>query len=159
MYENGVPVEIGGKSYTLVFTLAAMLMMSDRYGGMDELGDLLTGGPDIEETDDEAEKARKLEAQRKAQIQSLQETPWLIATLANQGTLLKDSTLKPGDPELLTPEQVALRVLPYQLSALSAAMTKAIGIGMNTEHDTDDPGETDVVLEELERKNAEGAAV
>jgi hypothetical protein len=157
MYENGVPVEIGGKPHTLVFTLAAMLMMSERYGGMDELGELLTG-PETEETDDEAEKARKLAEQRKARLRAMQETPWLIATLANQGALLENSALKPGDPELLTPEQVALQVPPYRLGELSAALTKAIRIGMNTQHDTDENEETDVVLEELERKNAAGAA-
>lgn len=157
MYEKGVPVTIGGKPCTLVFTLAALMMLTDRYGGVQEMAEAFNG-PDVTDEDTPEEATQKLAAKKKARLYGIKETPWLIATLANQGYMLEHGPRKADDPELLTPETVALQVLPRDMRALNAAFMEAISIGMGTLHGEGEDAETDVVLEELEQKNAAGAA-
>lgn len=150
MYEGGVSVTIGGREHRLVFTLAALLAVKEHFGGIQQMNLALTG-PSINEEDSDEVKAEKQIAIEEAQENLLTEVPWLLATLANQGAMLANPR-----EETITPEEVALKVMPYQLQALLEAAFKAINIGMSMEHQTDG-GKRDPVLEELDAKNAEGA--
>lgn len=150
MYEGGVSVTIGGRGYTLVFTLAALLEVTEKYGGLEEMAEVFNG-PTINEEDSDKVKAEKQKAQAKAQIGSVVHMPWLLAVLVNQGELLKDPKAVP-----VTAEQLALTLLPRDLKLLMEKAMQAINLGMSMEHEPDQ-GKRDPVLEELDRKNAEGA--
>ena len=150
MYEGGVSVTIGGRDYQMVFTLAALLAVKKRYGGIRQMAEAFNG-PTINEWDSEEEKVEKALAQQKAQEDAVDELPWLIATLINQGELLEDPKA-----ETLTPEHVALRILPKYIETLMGQVMEAIAIGMGTEHE-DGEEKRDPVLEELDTKNAVGA--
>ena len=152
MYEDGVKVDIGGREFNFVFTLAALLQITKKYGGLEEMGETFSG-PTINEWDDDETVADKKAAQKKAQTDALDHLPWLIATLANQGEWLKDT-----QAEAIAPEWVAMRLLPRDMERLMQAVYKSIAVGMGTET-AQDESPRDPVLEELDRKNAEGAGV
>lgn len=134
MNEKGRKVEINGKQYNLVYTSAAMLAVIDKYGDVEGMADKLQSNP--------AEAARIV--------------PWLIATLANQGVMLETGNTKPNNPDLVSPEWVALYTMPKDWRPLMDECMAAIAIGNGTYHEVVDSGPVDVVLEELQ-KNAAGA--
>lgn len=150
MYEGGVSVTIGGREYKMVFTLAALLAVKNRYGGLQEMAEAF-GGPAINEWDSEEEKEQKSIAGQKAQEDAIEQLPWLIATLINQGELLADPKA-----EEIPPEYIALRILPRDVERLMNHVMEAIAIGMGTEHEEEEV-KRDLVLEELDIKNAKGA--
>ncbi|NLD52890.1 MAG: hypothetical protein GX650_08320 [Clostridiales bacterium] len=152
MHEEGVAVSIGGREYRMVFTLAALLAVKKQYGGLQEMVELFNG-PTINDWDSEEEQLEKLVAQEKAQMDALDHLPWLLSTLINQGELLKDPKA-----ELVTPEYIALRIMPRDMQHLMGLFEQAIALGMSMEH-TPDEGKRDPVLEELDAKNGEGAGV
>lgn len=158
MFEKGYPVKIGGKDYLMVFSLAAMLAITERYGGIEEMANALQGPAD-DEGDTEEIIREKAAARKKARINSLSELPWLITLLINQGIMLESGNTSVGNPALLTPEKTAVLIPPRELQGHMAAVMGAIAIGMGTYHGDDPNEERDVVLDELQRKNAEGAAV
>ena len=152
MYEKGVRIEIGGKDVNLVFTLAALLQIGEKFGGLDEMAAEFNG-PTIEEGDDEATIATKQKEQAKANMATLAHLPWLVAVLATQGELLNDPKAEP-----ITPEWVGIHLLPKDAGQLMQSVNTAIAIGMATEVPLSE-GKTDPVLEELDRKNVKGAEV
>lgn len=151
-------VNIGGKSYNLAFTLAAMGQLADRFGGLEALADMMGGNSPVE-GDTEEEKKRKETAQRAASAKMSSELPWLVATMANQGiklAALEDPKAKKVD--LLTPDTVGLLAKPVQFRELMEAVVNAINDGMRTEHEAPENPEVDVTLQEIESKNVVGAA-
>lgn len=134
MNEKGREVEINGKQYNLVYTSAAMLAIIERFGDVEGMAGKLQ--------ENQAEAARIV--------------PWLIATLANQGIMLETGNTKPNNPDLLTPELVALWTMPNEWHYLIGECMDAIAIGNGTYHKAEENGPVDVVLEEIE-KNAAGA--
>ena len=133
MNEKGRAVEIDGKQFTLVYTSAAMLTIIEKYGDVEGMADKLQ--------ENQAEAARIV--------------PWLISILANQGVMLATGNTKPTNPDLITPEWVALHTMPKDWQPLMGECMTAIAIGNGTYHQVDE-GPVDVVLEEIE-KNADGA--
>ena len=158
MFEKGYPVKINGKEYLMVFSLAAMNAIIDRYGGIEEMAEVLRGPAD-DDLDAEEIKRDKEAARKKAMAKSTLELPWLIATLVNQGIMLESGNTSPNNPALLTPEKAAVFIPPRELHGHMSAVMSAIAIGMGTYHGDDPNEERDVVLDELRQKNAEGAAV
>ena len=150
MYEDGVQVKLGGREYDMVFTLAALLAIKKRYGGVQDMSNQFNG-PEINEWDDEALVKEKSAAQTKARGDAIDELPWLMAILISQGEMLKDPKAAP-----ITPEYVALRVLPKDMDVLLGAAMKALAIGLGTEQPVSTE-KKDPVLEELEGKNAVSA--
>ena len=150
MYEDGVQVKLGGREYDMVFTLAALLAVKKRYGGVQEMAEQFDG-PEINEWDDEATVTEKTAARTKAKEGALDEMPWLIATLISQGEMLKDPKAAP-----VTAEYVGLRVMPRDMDTLMTSAMRAISIGLGTEHPLSSV-KRDPVLEELEGKNVESA--
>ena len=134
MNEKGREVEINGKKYNLVYTSAAMLAILDKFGGVDRMADKC----------------------RESQEETARITPWLIALLANQGIMLETGNTNPNNPDLFTPELVALWTMPKEWYHLINECMGAIAIGNGTYHKAVDDGPVDVVLEEIE-KNAAGA--
>ena len=149
MYEQGVRVSIGGREHYLVFSLAALLAVKEKYGGLQAMAEVFSG-PDDNEWDSEDVKSEKAKARTKAQENVVDELPWLIATLATQGLWLDDPKA-----EEVSAKWVALHILPKDLGGLMLSANKAIAVGMGAEHG--DAGPRDPVLEELDRKNAGGA--
>lgn len=154
--EGGVPVTINKKQYTLVHTYAATKAVASRYGGVRQMV-LKVSGPADEEGDAPETLAEKAKAREKARIDSLDEIPWLIALHANQGIMLETGNTDPKNPDLLTPEKVGL-ILPKYAGPLTESVMEAIRQGMGVEHQPGEDEEEDVVLTELDLKNATGAA-
>lgn len=136
MNEKGRDVELNGKPYRMVYTSAAMLSIIERFGDVEGMADKLQ--------ENQAEAARIV--------------PWLIATLCNQGIMLETGNTKPNNPDLLTPEWVALYTMPKDWEHLMGECMTAIAIGNGTYHETQDTGPVDVVLEEIEREKNAAAA-
>ena len=128
MFEKGVDVQISGQVYRLTFTTAAMKAVGKKFGGVAELGERL---------------ADKLGA--------IEDACWLIAILANQGTMLKTRNLSPDNPDLLSPELVELLTNPPEIEVLTQACIDAIELGMEIEHPQSDEA-VDVTLEEIKQK-------
>lgn len=148
--ENAVEITLNGKSEQLVFTTAALKAVQDKYGSMQELVEAFVG-QEINEWDDDDVRARKIEAdRRRAESQTLDIVWWLIALLANQGRMLKDTKA-----ELLTDAQVGLYLMPKDVEKMLNACMEAIAKGTGTYHNQDEKP-TDPILEEVE-KNAVGA--
>jgi hypothetical protein len=142
MFEKGVPVEIGGKTYNLVFTVAAMIDVTKRYGGISSMIEGM-GITDVTETDADGNVTvvTEIDADGKETVKQnidekkmLPEIPWLVALLANQGIMMETSDTKPTNPKLITEAYVATFTMPYQFKDLMNAVMEAIGKGNGAEH-------------------------
>lgn len=136
MFEKGVSVQIAGKPRRLVFNTYAMKEVGKRFGGVQEM-------------------AAKLDADK---FESIDILCWLLAMLANQGTMIESGNLNPNNPDLLTADQVAVFTGPKEFEALSHSVTDAIRLGMEMEHKAGDNGPVDVVLEELAEEEKKSPA-
>jgi len=155
MYEKLTPVKVGDKEYPLLYNATAFLDFEERYGEGVSLNALFVG-PDIVDTDTDEEKADKEKARKKATAYTKREMPWLVATLAKQGCLLKAEQGETVEPP--TPEWVSLHWTARQMPHIMASVFLALTRGMQTQHKKGENQEIDVVLEELESKNVESAA-
>jgi hypothetical protein len=156
MREKGVTVMIADQERFLVCTTAAYEMICEKYGDLESMVEVFQGPKDTEYDTPEA-KAEKEKTRKKASNKLFTVAPWLIAALANQGEILKNGNTKPDNLALLTEEKVKLLTSPGEIKDLMQAAMQAISIGFGTEHAIGE-GKRDPVLEELDRKNAEGAA-
>ena len=143
MNQNAVQVTIGGRVYTLLLNLSAYTDIQKRYGTLYTLLDRLAPSKSTEEQTD---AARQAEAQKAVEIYGLTEIPQLVEIL----------TAHSAGP-VISAAEVADTVLPYAFPELTGAVMSAIAAGMHTEHRKTDKQDVDVVLEELEAKNAPGA--
>ena len=75
MYEHGVRINIGGREFTLVFTLAAFLEIKRKYGGITQMAEAMEG-PIVNEWDSDDVKAEK-EAKREAAVQKYEQAKQL----------------------------------------------------------------------------------
>jgi len=156
MLEKGLTVEIRGKKLFLAFTTATLAEIVNKFGGV---GEMLSAfmGPASDPGDTDEIKAEKKIARKNAQYTNLKETPWLIALLANEGAYLLAEDGKAQ--ELVTPDWVARMPSP-QFNAMHDEAVRAIAIGLEMEHVTEQEGKaTDAYLQEIEAKNAVGAGV
>lgn len=136
MFEKGVNVTIAGKPRRLVFNTYAMKEVGKRFGGVQEM-------------------AAKLDADR---FESIDILCWLLAMLANQGTMIATGDLNLNNPDLLTADQIAVFTGPKEFEKLSHSVTEAIQLGMEMEHKAGDSGPVDVVLEELAEEEKKSPA-
>jgi len=137
MYENGGEINIRGKSYPLLFNVAALKEVCARYGGLTELGSKL----------------------KEDFGRAIGEYTWVIALLAQQGIALRN--YEDGTKEnALTQDEIELLMMPAEIFASHNIIMQVINAGMdNGTTNTDEEGEeVDEVLEEvLASKNGEGA--
>lgn len=103
--ERSSLIVIGGEQHEMILTTRATKAISNRYGGLDNLGDKLMKSENME--------------------MALDEIIWLITLLCNQSIEihnLKNSEKKP----LLTEETVELLTSPGELAEYKDAITEAM---------------------------------
>lgn len=148
---------IGGREYYLVFSLAAMAQVAQRYGGIQELMDMFQP-PEINPEDTEESKAEKAKQASAAQVKVMSELPWLIATLANQGTFIQNLETKAKKVELLTADVVGALLKAGDMRMAALAFKEAVEVGSSMEHEEqEENGTKDLGLQEIESKNVGGA--
>lgn len=103
--ERSSLITIGGEQYEMILTTRATKAISNRYGGLDNLGDKLMRSENME--------------------MALDEIIWLITLLCNQSIEihnLRNSEKKP----LLTEKTVELLTSPGELAEYKEAITEAM---------------------------------
>lgn len=136
MYENGGEIIIRGKTYPLLFNVAALKEVGARYGGLTELGEKLKGDYG----------------------RAIDEFIWIITLLIAQGIALKN--FEDGTKEKApTRDEVELLMLPAEIFASQDVIMQVINAGMDSgSAGEDEDEEVDEVLQEvLASKNGEGA--
>lgn len=154
---SDITVQIGKKSYELVFTTAAFVEICKKYGGVEEMAETFQG-EEISEYDSPEVQAQKRADAGKAANKLFEVIPWLVAVLANQGEMLRLGKTKLSDDEKLTEEAVLLMTTPKQIKDLAAPAMEAIRIGFGMEHKQSEGNSLLDEVERQERKNAESAA-
>ena len=98
-------ITIGGEQYEMILTTRATKAISNRYGGLDNLGDKLMKSENME--------------------MALDEIIWLITLLCNQS--IEIHNLRNSDKkQLLTEETVELLTSPGELAEYKDAITEAM---------------------------------
>ena len=102
--ERSYLITIGGEQYEMILTTRATKAISNRYGGLDNLGDKLMKSENME--------------------MALDEIIWLITLLCNQS--IEIHNLRNSDKkQLLTEETVELLTSPGELAEYKDAITEA----------------------------------
>jgi len=106
--ERSALIEIGEVAYPLILTTKATKEIAKRYGGLENLGNILMKSENFE--------------------MALDEIIWLITILANQSILIHNLKNKQDKKELLSEEEVELLTTPFELAeyknAIMACMMK-----------------------------------
>ena len=103
--ERSSLITIGGEQYEMILTTRATKAISNRYGGLDNLGDKLMKSENME--------------------MALDEIIWLITLLCNQS--IEIHNLRNSDKkQLLTEETVELLTSPGELAEYKDAITEAM---------------------------------
>ena len=115
--ERSSLITIGGEQYEMILTTRATKAISNRYGGLDNLGDKLMKSENME--------------------MALDEIIWLITLLCNQS--IEIHNLRNSDKkQLLTEETVELLTSPGELAeykdAITEAMLNGTKINVESEH-------------------------
>lgn len=153
-----IKATIGGQEYELVCTTAAYVEICKKYGGIEEMAEVIQG-PEINEWDSDEVRQQKEDAAANARNKVFEVIPWLLAVLANQGTMLRGNKTSLSDEEKLTEEKVLLYTLPKEIKDLTPIAMEAITAGFSMEHQAPEVDPTLAELEKQERKNGESAAV
>ena len=117
--ERSANINIGGDEYTLLLTTKATKDIAGRYGGLENLGDMLMKSENFE--------------------MAIGEIVWLITLLAYQSILVHNLKHKDAPKELLTEEMVELLTTPVDLATYKVAITEALykGTKRNVESESD----------------------
>ena len=106
--ERSTTIDIGGNEFKMILTTKATKEISQRYGGLENLGDKLMKSENFE--------------------MAIDEVVWLITLLANQSILIHNLRNKDDKRELLTEDEVELFTTPFDLAnyknAIMASMMK-----------------------------------
>lgn len=124
--ERSSLITIGGEQYEMILTTRATKAFSNRYGGLDNLGDKLMRSENME--------------------MALDEIIWLITLLCNQSIEihnLRNSEKKP----LLTEETVELLTSPGELAEYKDAITEAMLKGTKRNIESEDTSKNAVTAE------------
>ena len=124
--ERSSLITIGGEQYEMILTTRATKAISNRYGGLDNLGDKLMKSENME--------------------MALDEIIWLITLLCNQSIEihnLRNSEKKP----LLTEETVELLTSPGEIAEYKDAITEAMLKGTKRNVESDDTSKNAVTAE------------
>lgn len=104
--ERSAIIIIGGMEYELILTTRATKEISQRYGGLESLGDKLL-------------KTENFEL-------ALDEIVWLLTLLANQSILIYNLRHKDKPRDLLTEEEIELLTSPLELASYKNAITESM---------------------------------
>lgn len=150
-------IEIAGKKYELVCTTAAYVEICRKYGGIEEMAEIIQGPQINEWDDDDTIKQKEAEAARAAS-KVFEVIPWLVAVLANQGTMLALRKTKLTEDEELTEDVIRLFTTPKDITGMTPLAMEALSVGFGMEHKGPETDPTLEAVEKQERKNAESAA-
>ena len=117
--ERSANILISGEEYTLLLTTKATKEIAGRYGGLENLGEMLMKSENFE--------------------MAIGEIVWLITLLANQTILIHNLKNKEQQRDLLTEEIVELLTVPADLATYKSAITEALhrGTQRNIESEAD----------------------
>lgn len=109
-------IQIAGKSYPLNFSVRAAQQVSERYGGLEKIGEVLRGG-DMEKV--------------------FAELMWLLALLINQG-IARDNLLEGGDTQSVKEDDLWILVSLSDMTGLEGILMSAMTADMSREVETDE---------------------
>ncbi len=123
MADRSTAIEIGGKKYELLLTTKATKEISDRFGGLEKIGEALKDAKDVTE--------------------ALSIVIWLIVLLANQ-TILRNNLLTGSKDPLITENEVELLTSPADLNSYDKAIMECLVKGtkrsVESEEEPKNPG-------------------
>ncbi len=123
MAERSAAIEIGGKKYELLLTTKATKEISEKFGGLEKIGDALKDAKDVND--------------------ALSIVVWLIVLLANQ-TILRNNLLTGSKEPTLTEEAVELLTSPADLNTYDKAIMECLVRGTKrTVESEEDPKNTE----------------
>lgn len=129
MNEKHKLLKVGKKEYKLVFSTQALIDITDKYGGVEQMASAL----------------------EKMGVKAVQEYAWLIALLANQGIAI-DNEENGTEIPLITDKKVMLCLTPADLMSAQSILMGAISEGMGQTIDIDgDNDDNDEVLTEIKK--------
>ena len=128
-----VPCDLCGKTYSLLYNVAAMIQCVKRYGGISKMLERL-GVTEVQDGVDEKGKPKFVRVVDEALF--LPEIPWLFTIMANQGTILETGVTRPDNPALITEDYVQIHAMPADFQRMATAVMGAIAAGNSTEHET-----------------------
>lgn len=104
--ERSAMINISGQDYELILTTKATKEIAGRYGGLENLGEILLKSENFE--------------------MALDEIVWLITLMANQSLLVHNLKHPEDQKTLLTQEAVELLTSPLELASYKEALTEAM---------------------------------
>ena len=116
--DRTVAITIDGEEYALLLTTRATKAISQRYGGLDKLGEKLMQADSFE--------------------LALDEIIWLIVLMANQSIQIFNLRNKGNAKPLLTEEEVELLTVPSELASFKPAIMEAMIRGTRRNVESDD---------------------
>ncbi len=135
MYEKSTEITIRGKTYPMLFNVAALEEIGTRYGGIQELGEKL----------------------QEDYGKAINEYTWIIALLVQQGVALANFENNTKE-KAITQDEVKLLMKPKEIFDAQEVIMKTINDGMGSNNEEAENQEVDEVLEEvLATKNGDGA--
>ena len=124
--ERSTSINIGGTEYKMLLTTRATKEIAKRYGGLENLGDMLENSESVEMT--------------------LNEIMWVVTLLCNQSILIENLKNKDNPRELLTEEMVELLTVPGDLIEAKDVMIETITKGLKRNIESE-PGEKNPQVE------------
>ncbi len=110
-------IKLGNQEYELILTTRATKEIAKRYGGLENLGEKLTGTEHFEE--------------------AIDEIVWLITLLANQSIAIHNLWNEDKKP-VLTEEMVELITSPFELAEYKEAIMNALYRGARRDVESED---------------------
>lgn len=107
--ENEAKITLGGEEYPLLLSTRAVKEISERFGGLEKLGESMT--------------------EKKNNAEALDDAVWLITLLVNQPILIYNRAHPGEEKQLLTVEDVELMTTPADLGAANEAIKIALARG------------------------------
>ena len=124
--ERSATIVIGGQPYELILTTRATKEIARRYGGLENLGEMLMKSENFE--------------------LALDEVVWLITLLANQSILVRNLKNRDTPDPLLTEADVELHTSPLELATYKEAITEAMFRGTKRNIESEEESSKNVAV-------------
>lgn len=111
-------ITLGNTQYELILTTRATKIIAKKYGGLEHLGEELTGAEHFED--------------------AIDEIVWLITLLANQSIAIYNLWHKDEPKETLTEEEVELLTTPFDLANYKDAIMECMYKGTKRNVESED---------------------
>ena len=107
--ENKAKITLGGEEYPMLLSTRAVKEISNKFGGLDKLGESMT--------------------EKKNDVDALDNVIWLVTLLVNQPILIYNRAHAGEEKPLLTVDDVELMTTPADLGAAQDAIKIALARG------------------------------